>query len=303
MTDIIPRNRQSLDTHTLGSLERILFENEADSSKAELDDEIKEIQELFVRTKKHTIQLMDEMDSEVNADPSRPQRMNTASAPKRRVSPLYVSSQLGNLISLKNLKMSMLKHKADLHDTVLDRAYKIITQINREKLAAGAGGDVPFDKILNFLLEAGIAIPTNLIDRVVGANDNEDHSEEDTDAALMAIISENGIEGIHLDGTGNPISEEAYIAALAAVKVDVDIDDIPEEEVVEESEDLSAAVKIYIDNSEGKIYIVNEDYEVLKEIENEDELDHEEIEEGVYFSNAYQLPIEISEEDGEEETA
>ena len=295
MTDIIPMNRQSLDTHTLGSLERILFENEADSSKAELDEEIKEIQELFVRTKKHTIQLMDEMDSEINADPSRPQRMNTASTPKRRVSPIYVSSQLGNLISLKNLKMSMLKHKADLHDTVLDRAYKIITQINREKIAAGAGGDVPFDKILNFLLEAGIAIPTNLIDKVVGS-DNDDNSEEDTDAALMAIINENGIEGIHLDGTGNPITEEAYIAALAAVRIETE--DVPEEDV-EETEDLSTAVKVYIDNSEGKIYIVNEDYEVLKEIENEDELDHEEIEEGVYFSNAFQLPIEISEDEEE----
>jgi hypothetical protein len=281
MTDTSPIVTHDLDMHTLGSLERILFESKADAAREELDTEIADIQALFERTKQHTVQLMDEMDSDVNSDPSKPVRMNTAPAKQRRVSPMYVSAQLGNLISLKNLKMSMLKYKTDLHDTVLDRAYKIVTQINREKLAAGANGDVPFDKLLSILMDAGVAIPTNLLNS--GHSATGDLSEDDIDAALMNIIEEKGIKAIRLDESGNPITEDDYIASLAFIGRDAEIEN-----------DLSTAVCVYVESSEEKIYIVNEKYEVLREIETEEELDLEELADETYFSKAFNLPVEIS---------
>lgn len=284
MTDITPDSDPTLEAHILGSLEKILLQNNADPAIKEIDQEIEEIQELFVRTKSHTVRLLDDMDSD--NDPAQARRMNTAPN-KKRVSPLYISAQMGNLISLKNLKMSMLKHKTSLNDTILDRAYKVITQINREKAAAGANGDVPLDKLLNLLMEAGVVLPTSLTN-----GGKSDVPEADVDAALMELIEENGIKSIRLDANGNPMEEDEYLKSLEAAGINPGINEISDDV---EDDTLADAYCVYVDGEEEKIYIVNADYEVLKEIADEDELDLEETETGAYFSNAYKLPVEISE--------
>lgn len=294
MTDITPDNDSTLEEHLLGSLEKILLQNNAEPAIAEIDSEITEIQELFNRTKSHTVRLLDDMDNDM--DPNQSRRMNTAPT-KKRVSPLYISAQMGNLISLKNLKMSMLKHKASLNDTILDRAYKVITQINKDKAAAGANGDVPLDKLLAILMEAGVVLPTSLT-----SGSKSDVPEGDVDDALMELIKENNIKSINLDQNGNPIEEDAYLKSLEAAGINPGLNEISDADILKEKEQkeiLENAYCVYVDNDEGKIYIVNEDYEVLKEIDNEDELDLEELEDGNYISKAFNLPVEISETEEE----
>ena len=266
----------------LGTLEKILLQTKNDEAIADIDNQLEDLNAILGKLSKHTLGLIEGVE---NPDNAGTRRMNTKEKP--RVSNMYITAQTGNLISLINAKASMLKQKNDLRTSGLDRAYKILAQISKERMATQGGSELPLDQILTYLMRAGVTVPIspNNPSRVVM---DETITEDDIDAELMDAIAEYNIPAIRLNAQGNPISEEEYQRTMK-----------DKEQVITVIEDDSSARVIFYATEEGKIYLTTEDYTVIREIE-EDELDIEERDDGTFFCNNFNLPIESDEEDVEE---
>lgn len=280
-TDIAVENQISEEEElALGDLRKILLSNEFDDAISEFNDEIKELEGLYSKVKNHTITMMDVLDGE---DSATPRRMNTVEN-KKKVSPMYITAQTSNLIALKNLKINMFKQKNDLYQSKLDRAFKIVNQMTKDKKESDSGGDLPYSSILGMLLNAGIKIPISQ-----GHEQSRallQNNESAIDQELDDIIQSEGIETIDLS-MANSKSKAITMGENG------------DSQDIEEAEFTDVPTQIYYDAAEDKLYLVTDAFSIIKEI-TQDEVEVEEQDDGTYLCNKFKLPVIMSEEPEEE---
>ncbi|BDH16454.1 MAG: hypothetical protein [Bacteriophage sp.] len=263
--DLDNTDKNSIDDFDLGSLEKILLKTKNDEAILEVESEINELDKLSKRLTSHANVLLDGLEGD---DPNKPQRMNVKQP--KKVSPVYVASQVSNIASLKTIKLNLLKHKNDLVSGSLDRALKVLAQIDKNK---GEGGsELPYEQILHILVSSGITLPTNPnMDQTKSILDAE-YTEKDIDAELMSIIEENNIPSLLLENrNSNEVVETNDIEENLAVKILIEVDE--NDEIV-------------------SIYKVDQDDTVLEEIDSIDDLDIIETDDGEFYCNINNLPVE-----------
>lgn len=281
-TDIAVENQISEEEEiALGDLRKILLSNEFDDAIGEFNNEIAELETLYSRVKTHTITMMDVLDGE---DSAAPRRMNTIET-KKKVSPMYITAQTSNLIALKNLKINMFKQKNDLYQSKLDRAFKIVNQMTKDKKENDSGGDLPYSSILGMLLNAGIKVPISQGHEQSRALLRS--NEKDIDQELDDVIESEGIETIDL-AMANSKSKAITMGENG-----------DSEDDVADAEFSDVPTQIYYDAAEDKLYLVTDAFSIVKEI-TQDQVEVEEQDDGTYLCNKFNLPVIMSEEPEEE---
>ena len=276
-----------LTTFEFNEMEKILVATRNDEAREEINNEMQSLDVLIKMMEEHIKELTEAMSLSKPQD--KPSRMHSAPS-KPRVSSVYVSSQMGNLISLKNLKMSMISKKNDLKNNGLDRAFKVLNQINKDR-NGGDDATVPIAVVMEYLLKNGVTMPTNPSDSMRLVIDESEPSEEELDALIDAAIVESG-EGF----LGEDSNEPAPVVQASPAYLS---DSLEAEVVITKPKDASY---IYIDLEEGKIYFVNEFHEIVGDELDVDTFEVEEDNEGNFYNIEFDLPVFSSEDVDEEET-
>ena len=254
-------------------MEKILVATSNTEASDAIDVEIESVELLIKMMEEHVKELTTVMSMGLKPDDT-PKRMHTAQN-KPRVSSVYVSSQLSNLISLKNLKMSMITKKNDLKNKGLDSAFKVLTQINKDR-NGGDDATVPIAVVMEYLVRNGMTMPTNPSDEMRTVLDVSDVSETDIDALIDAAIIESGegFLGEDIDVVPTQSPTPSYLAD-------------PEIYITKPKD----AVYIFIDVEEEKIYFVNDKDEIVGEELDVDTFEVEEDNEGNSYNIEFDLPV------------
>lgn len=134
----------------LKDLHDILAQNRVEEQLKDVKKEMQDADDLYNAIYRHTLPMMAELAGNNEA----PARMNGARP--RKLSPTYIGVQVANMIALKNLKLSLLRQRKDLEGARLDRAIRLITQINKE---GDGGGEISAEEMLSYLIRNGIRAP------------------------------------------------------------------------------------------------------------------------------------------------
>jgi hypothetical protein len=255
---VLDADSTALDAYEYGKLEKILL---ATSNKQSIDDlavEIKEIDELSKKLTRHASNLMDLVENSISdKDDGKPKRFNTVKE-KPKVSTVYIAQQIGNLIALKNLKASLLKHNNDLRTTALDRSFKVLNQINKDKKGDG-NDELPLDQILDIMVSSGLQISSSGEENLVLVGD---YDESELDSLLDDRIQSENVKIIDMEQT-------------------------------EPSTVNSTGTEIFYDQDEDRFYLLNSELEIVEEL-TEDEIDLEEVNEGEFMCLKHNLPVTFS---------
>lgn len=269
-------------------MEKILVETTNDEARDEISEEIASLDILIEMMTEHIKELTQAM-ALPKAD-EKPSRMHTAPA-KPRVSSVYVTSQMTNLISLKNLKLSMISKKNDLKNNGLDRAFKVLTQINKDR-NGNDDASVPIAVVMEYLLKNGVTMPTNPNDNTILVMDETEQSEAEIDALIDAAIIDSGEGFLGEDDEPEPIRQATPSYLVAG-------EDDDEVFIVKPK----SAEYIWIDVEEEKIYFVNSQGEVVGDEIPIDDFEMQEDNEGNFYSLEFDLPVYSSmDEESEEES-
>ena len=134
----------------LKDLHDILAQNRVEEQLQDVKKEMQDADDLYNAIYRHTLPMM----AELAGNNETPARMNGARP--RKLSPTYIGTQVANMIALKNLKLSLLRQRKDLEGARLDRAMRLITQINKE---GDGGGEISAEEMLSYLIRNGIRAP------------------------------------------------------------------------------------------------------------------------------------------------
>lgn len=134
----------------LKDLHDILAQNRVEEQLKDVKKEMQDADDLYNAIYRHTLPMM----AELAGNNETPARMNGARP--RKLSPTYIGVQVANMIALKNLKLSLLRQRKDLEGARLDRAMRLITQINKE---GDGGGEISAEEMLSYLIRNGIRAP------------------------------------------------------------------------------------------------------------------------------------------------
>ena len=134
----------------LKDLHDILAQNRVEEQLKDVKKEMQDADDLYNAIYRHTLPMM----AELAGNNETPARMNGARP--RKLSPAYIGTQVANMIALKNLKLSLLRQRKDLEGARLDRAMRLITQINKE---GDGGGEISAEEMLSYLIRNGIRAP------------------------------------------------------------------------------------------------------------------------------------------------
>lgn len=241
-------------------LRDLLEMNEFKESDAALAGEIGEIDDLYGLAKRL---LLEEAGEPEKAD-GRPARMGTNSASKRK-NMKFISDQIANLISIRSQKISLIKQRADLKKNTLDRFVKTVGEI--AKVNKGEGGDDDPSKLIDLLVnQLNISINTS------GPMKLAPKEIKDIDAELDAL----------LDGADD--ADELTFEEVPAVEA---------RKKIKREYDAEGNLLVY-DASEERVYLVNPDYDLIREV-GEDEYSGEMDEDGNFFDSLTYTLIEVLE--------
>lgn len=254
------------DSKKLSSLQDILEENNFTDSIKKVQEEIDELDSLYGRLKKHTGGLLDDLDG---VSETKPQRMNTQQSTRRKVSPVYIGTQITNMVSIKNLKLSLMKHIKDMEVSRLDRAFKVLNQLAKEE---GSDGEIPLHVLSTFLLQNGIKAGFIM--------DATKPTEDDYDDILDHRFDEEGLTSIEV--------------------ADINLDDFKDVALKNNltSEKEEKPSYLYIDQEGESAYLLDDKEEIIKEFDfssiNDDDIEERD---GVYFYVPEGLPIILADEE------
>lgn len=141
---------EALPNSELKDLHDILAQNRVEEQLQDVKKEMQDADDLYNAIYRHTLPMM----AELAGNNGTPARMNGARP--RKLSPTYIGTQVANMIALKNLKLSLLRQRKDLEGARLDRAMRLITQINKE---GDGGGEISAEEMLSYLIRNGIRAP------------------------------------------------------------------------------------------------------------------------------------------------
>lgn len=154
------------------TLKDIIRRNQFKENDSLLDLEIQELESLYAMSKKY---LLEEAGMSTGTGPK---RLGTVEAGRRK-NFMFISTQTANLISMRKLKMDLVKQKADLKRDELDRSIKTLVQISKDD-KSNEEENSP-SKILDFIINnLNVNIPMASAPRL----ENEDEVDSLLDAAL-----------------------------------------------------------------------------------------------------------------------
>jgi len=294
----LPANMSNEQVKSLMELEDVLQENSYDDEIGRVNKDIAELDMLYSKLSVHTLNLINIQDSG-EQDSGKPARMGTnAAKPVKRPSPVYVASQISNMISLKNLTLSYLKQKVDLKDSRLDRATKIISQI---KKAGGDGEGISEAEIFKFLLKLNSENKTKK--SVSQSEGTVIEHEDDVDLDFDAIMDQRllGVDEIPTNADINTAAEHIKNAETAIVENDIEEEEDVNKDIPLDKIPMRDDYKFYLEMDEEEnitgCYLIDSEYNVVKEIDDVDILDLTLDEEtDVITSGTYpKLEVEIAE--------
>ena len=200
-----------------------------------LDKEIVELEKLYSYSKNI-------LETEVSSGKEKNEIRRIGSAPQggnKRRNMLFISQQISNLTALRRLKLEILNHKAVLKRDELDRNAKILTQLLKEQKIDS--NETSPEKILNYLVnQLNISLPPTLPSN----NFNENDIDRELELVLQKEISGKSLE----HDNSAPVSEKPLINKFYN----------------------SNRERLVLDTEAGKIYLVTEDYDIIRDIAEEE---------------------------------
>lgn len=257
------------------NFEQILQLNEFTSNERLLLIEIGEVDSFYGTLKADLISKMDP-PNDPNAQ-AKPTRMGTKE-PSRLGSSRFVTDQTANLISMKQLKLAMLKQRTDLKHAYLDRAMKVVEKILKERENNKDSGGINGNLLLRYLLSLaegnngkGTSFTGPNSERVI---DGEVIEPVEDDSALEARLNEVPSDkfnasmdelvgnikpsvGVALDNL-RLVYSEGNEAFYLIDEEDTIIEEIPKESVDLVVLDADTPEERYYDNVLKKVVIVTE---------------------------------------------
>jgi hypothetical protein len=259
------------------TLRDIIAQNTFSDNEAMLKQELTEANELFTLVKGL---LMDEV-GEI-AKPATPQRMGTVQQTKRR-NMMFISSQTTNLISIKNLKMSLITKLSGLQQDQLDRNIRALSQIAKENKIEDSESNPT--AVLDFILNnLNITIPIAPALRAqMGLRPAHDISAEvDLDSIIDAEEArENEFKQEKTSFTAPPPKK------LVKPKVEPKV----EEPLYKLAYDDAGNTLVY-NVEEDKMVVVDGGYEIIKELQS-DEYEVDVLPDGSYYDKHTNTLIEL----------
>jgi hypothetical protein len=248
---------EQLNKNTL-TLEDIIELNEFTQVDDLLTSELSELDDLYSLSKKL---LVDEAG--IN-ESNKPLRIGSQQANSKR-NMMFISNQTANLISLKKLKMDMIKQRSDIKRDMLDRNIKTLIQL--DKKGKDDDSELSLKNIATYLINVVNTKPASL--QHVSATDAE------VDEELEALLLEN-----------NEFNE-----------TDINTDKDTVCEYIDTSNTESNNKIVYVE-SEDEYLLVDSNYDTIRTLDI-DELNLSEDEDGNIIDLNTKMIIEIVELEGD----
>jgi hypothetical protein len=248
---------EQLNKNTL-TLEDIIELNEFTQVDDLLTSELSELDDLYSLSKKL---LVDEAG--IN-ESNKPLRIGSQQANSKR-NMMFISNQTANLISLKKLKMDMIKQRSDIKRDMLDRNIKTLIQLDKKN--KNNDSELSLKNIATYLINVVNTKPASL--QHVSATDAE------VDEELEALLLEN-----------NEFNE-----------TDINTDKDTVCEYIDTSNTESNNKIVYVE-SEDEYLLVDSNYDTIRTLDI-DELNLSEDEDGNIIDLNTKMIIEIVEIEGD----
>ena len=196
-----------------------------------LDKEILELEKLYTYSK--TI-----LETEVSSGGDKNEIRRIGSVPQngsKKRNMLFISQQISNLTSIRKLKLEILNHKAVLKRDELDRNAKILTQLLKEQKTDN--DETSPEKILSYLVNhLNISLPPS--------SPPNSLNEDEVDQELERILSSTGEENTARNLTDDTFKVKNSFNEFYNLKRE----------------------RLVLDTREGKIFLTDENYDVIREI-------------------------------------
>lgn len=248
---------EQLNKNTL-TLEDIIELNEFTQVDDLLTSELSELDDLYSLSKKLLID-----EAGIN-ESNKPLRIGSQQANSKR-NMMFISNQTANLISLKKLKMDMIKQRSDIKRDMLDRNIKTLIQL--DKKGKDDDSELSLKNIATYLINVVNTKPASL--QHVSATDAE------VDEELEALLLEN-----------NEFNE-----------TDINTDKDTVCEYIDTSNTESNNKIVYVE-SEDEYLLVDSNYDTIRTLDI-DELNLSEDEDGNIIDLNTKMIIEIVELEGD----
>lgn len=257
------------------TLRDIITQNEFAENNALLKNEITEIDSLFTMTKK---MLIDEVGSNdaVDAASNKPQRMGTVQAAPKRRNMMFISSQTTNLISMRNLKLQLIKQQSTLKQNMLDRNIRALSEIAKKN--EGGDGDNT-QALLDFVLNnLNLNIPVSPQQRQMFNLKPLNHGNVDDELDSV------------LDAAEDVEVKVKQVEHSAPPKLKKKVDPLQPKVTYGATTNL-----LVYQGSEDKVFIVTMDYDMVRELTT-DEYELDMREDGTIVDTKSNTIIEVMEE-------
>jgi hypothetical protein len=262
------------------TLRDIIAQNQFSETKALLGQEMQEVDELFSTVKEL---LMEEVNAGKASPTDRPMRLGTAAPPKKR-NMMFISSQTTNLISIKNLKMSLINKTSALQADMLDRNIRTLTQISKDNKGEGEG--IGGGAILDFLinnLNINIPVSPKMRSDFNLAPANSADVEDDLDAIIDAAEREKEAP--------KPETPQVDFTAPPPTAKKKKVVEVEEPVYTKEYKGQENRFLVY-NEATGEMCVVDDGYDPIEDL-NEDEYDIEELEDGTIVDKLTNTIIEV----------
>lgn len=207
----------------------------------EITTEILELDDFYGKIKK--ILLADLAEP----DPSAPVRLGVK--PPAKKSAMLIASQTSNLIAIKSLKLQFMKERTRIGEDELERRLKIIIASSKDKRDDGESGEFSGKNVLKYLISIlGVSIP------ITGdtVSDNDILDGDFSDAELDRRLAEEDMDTPVILSNDRPQE-----------------DTLPPEEYEIDGENY----KIILDEETLVFHLVDGDYNLIKELIIDEDID------------------------------
>ena len=239
---IIDSTNDKNELSTISS-NNLLVNNEFTDIETVIDDDITEINELYNLVNTNLKDQITAMSD--NQQPNQPMRLGSMRPPAKKVSPVYISSQVSNLCAMKSTKLQLLKEKARLRESKLDREIKLHLALNKNNL--GNDSDEITEKdVLTYLIKNS----SSKIETTMTGDDN---------------IIEGEFIDLELEETLKEFESEENTPIISEVE---NIGTLESEDTMEIDGDT---IRLIFDSEDNKCYLFHSDKnEIIREMLDEE---------------------------------
>jgi hypothetical protein len=258
------------------SLRDIIAQNEFTASKSLLEREIEEADELFGMIK---TMVLEEVGTNKAQDDGRPARMGTVNAAPKKRNMMFISSQTTNMISLKNLKMSLINKLTGLQTDQLDRNIRALTQMAKDDKNLNEANNPA--AVLDFLMNnLNITIPISPKMREEMQIRDEADDEDDLDRIIeMEEKAKSAPKQLATSFTEAPPEPKRPKKEVTQEALEAEDEPAPTpKKKAKKKKEEPVFTPVYNDEGhllvynqdEEKVYVVTDGYDIVRELTSEE---------------------------------